>query len=174
MEQDGTENAMDESDAKDKDEGYVNDEGNGAHIGDVTETQGSGEDHANIEGSGLSPGEGMVEPAGRPGENAVAEGPGSQLHETTIDSRCVRAMEEEFEKHKSRRLQQWEDAVMAEAMGQCPQEAGIKVEIRGSIHNNQGRGTSQTMCFGLRPGEDLELRFSVKPYPQGHLSKPEG
>ena len=91
-----------------------------------------------------------------------------------MDPRCVRAMEEEFEKHKSRRLQQWEDEVMAEALGQVLQESGIKVEIKGSIRNNQGRGTSQTMCFGLRPGEDLELRFSLVHYQQGDVAKPEG
>ena len=99
-----------------------------------------------------------------PENDAVTGAEIARTREAEMDTACIRAMELEFEKHKSQQLRQWEQEVMEEEMGRQPQEPGVRVEIKGGIRTARGRGTSQTMSFRVRQGEELELRLTLPDY----------
>ena len=92
-----------------------------------------------------------------PPHTMAASGPGESAWD--VNPACVRAMEEEFEKHKSQQLRAFERQVMAEAMERTTPEDGIRVELRGGVRNARRRSTTQTMCFRIRPGEEIEVKF---------------
>ena len=79
------------------------------------------------------------------------------------DQETVRAMELECERYKAALLQDWEDAVMKQAMCRDPVPAGVQFTIQGGVLSNRGiRGHTQSMSFCLAPGEAVTLRVVVE------------
>ena len=90
----------------------------------------SGSQQAGLQGSNGDMGEGMALP-----ENDAVNGVHvERVQEEEMDTACIKAMELEFEKHKSQQLRQWEQEVMAEEMGRQAQEPGFEWSSRaGSV-----------------------------------------
>ena len=82
------------------------------------------------------------------------------------------ALSLECERHRASLLQDWEDEVMAEALGSTTIVDGVMVIVKGAVRRQHGgQGTSQTMMFRVSNGETLDLRIALPdlttPVPSG-------
>ena len=107
-----------------------------------------------VDGCGMEPTQ-MVETAAAP----------AQASWKVLEKDVLRAMEIECERYKSAQLREYEDNIMAEALGRREEGSGTTVVIRGGVRSSRMTGTTQTMSFQIRPREVVDVTIALPDLP---------